>query len=143
MSNLFGQYSPVVPSNTTWQEQITFVDEDTKEPVDLTGLDVRSQIRTANPVAAAGVPTTDPLLELTTPDYYGTPPEWPVYEGWSIPDPTSGTMILVVPRDTFLPVLNPTNVKVKYVWDVVLVGADGTIQPIISGKPLFLPGTTF
>ena len=119
------------------------MDETSGAPVDLTGLSVCSQIRPASPVAAAGVPTTDPLLELTTPDYYATAPEWPVYEGWSIPEPTSGTMVLVVPRDTFLPLLNPTNVKVKYVWDVVVKAADGTIQPIVSGKPLFLPGTTF
>jgi len=142
MANQFGSYSPVVPSNTTWQEQITFTDDD-GAPIDLTGLKVHSQIRVAAPVAAAGVPVTDPVLELTTTAFYGSPPAWPVYEGWSVPTPTNGTMNLNVPRDTFLPLLNPTNTKVKYVWDVVVVASDGTIQPIVNGKVVCLPGNTF
>lgn len=142
MATQFGSYSPVVPSNTSWQETITLQDED-NQPVDLTGLAVHAQLRIAVPVSAAGVPTTDPVLELTTADFYGSAPAWPVYEGWSIPTPTDGTLVLNVPRDTFLPLVNPTNTKVKLVWDVVLVGTDGTIQPVITGKCVFLPGVTY
>ena len=142
MATQFGSYSPVIPSNTTWQESIQLVDE-SQRPVDLTGLKVHAQIRPAVPVTAAGVPTANPILELTTPSYYSVAPAWPVYAGLSVPSPTNGTIILNVPRDTFLPLLNPTNVRTRLAWDIVLVAAVGTIQPVVNGKCIFLPGVTF
>lgn len=142
MATQFGSYSPVIPSNTSWQESIQLVDEN-QVAIDLTGLKIHAQLRTAVPVASAGVPATNPIMELTTAAYYGAAPAWPVYEGLSASTPTNGTIVLNVPRDTFLPVLNPTNSKVRYVWDIVLVAADGTIQPVISGKCIFTPGVTF
>lgn len=142
MATQFGSYSPVVPSNTTWQESITLQDQN-GVPVDLTGLKVHAQLRAIVPASAAGVPTTNPILELTTASFYVTAPAWPIYAGLSVPTPTNGTLVLNVPRDTFLPLINPTNIKVKLFWDVVLVGADGTIQPVVSGKCVFLPGVTW
>ena len=79
MANLFAEYSPEVPLGTTWEEQMLFVDED-GNPVDLSGYtEAHAQLRVEKfPVVSGGAPTTDPVLELTTPDAYGTPPAWPV-----------------------------------------------------------------
>lgn len=143
MARQYGTYSPNVPCNVTWEESIELLDVDLN-PIDLTGFDVRAQIHADEPVRDpdTGLATTPPLIELTTEGFYGAAPDWPISEGWSLPTPTNGTLVLRVPvSDLWL--LNPTNeAVVKTVWDVLLVNADGYAIPVVRGRPGFRGGRT-
>lgn len=141
MARQFGSYSPAVPLGVTWEESLTLQDE-TGAPIDLTGYAVRAQLSKAVPALAAGVATPAPVFELTTPGYYDVAPAWPVIEGFSIPDPTNGTILLAVSAaDTWL--ASPSNAKAKYVWDIRLVNSEtGYAIPVVSGGVAFLPART-
>lgn len=143
MASQFGSYSPAVPLNTTWQETITMMQSDGVTPIDLTGLSVHAQLRTIVPVSVAGVPTTVPVLELTTAGFYSSAPAWPVYAGFSVPTPANGTILLNVPQSNFSTLVSPTNAKVKLAWDIKLVDKiTGFVQPAVSGKVVFLSAVT-
>ncbi len=139
MARDYGDYAPTVPVNVTWEETIVLADEN-DDPIDLTNYHARSQIYAGEPVrdADTGLAVSPPLLELTTTDYYTVVPDWPVYEGWSIPTPTNGAMLLAVPVAQ-LWLLNPTNARqVRAVWDVLLVNkATGYAIPVVKGRPIF------
>ena len=141
MARQFGNYSPAVPLGVTWEESLVLEDE-AGTPIDLTGYDVRAQLRLAVPAVAAGVADTDPVLELTTAGYYGTPPAWPVVQGFTVPEPTNGTIVLTVPAsDTWT--ISPTNAKRKLVWDMRLVNkATGYAIPVVQGAVSALPART-
>jgi hypothetical protein len=141
MANTFGSYSPIVPLGTNWQESISLVDAN-GAPIDLTGLKVHAQLRALVPVAAAFVPTTVPILELTTPSFYTVLPSWPVRASFSIGTPTLGVITLNCAPD-YSAIVSPLNAKVKLYWEIRLVAADGTVQPVVSGKVVFLPAVTF
>lgn len=141
MARQFGQYSPSVPLGTTWEESILLEDE-LEAPIDLTGYSVRAQLRTAIPETSGGAATTDPLLEITTAGYYGTPPAWPVVEGFSVPTPANGTLLLALAPNDYTDVVSPSNAKTKLVWDVRLVNGSGYTIPVVNGKPTFLPRVT-
>jgi len=141
MARSFGEYSPAVPLGVTWEESILLEDEN-GSPVDLTGYDVRAQLRAVVPVVAAGVPLTYPVMEITTAGYYGTAPAWPVVEAFTIADPTDGTITLRVDVDD-LDAISPSNAKAKLLWSIVLVNKNtGYAIPLVTGKPVFLPATT-
>ena len=150
MARLFGSYSPDVPLDLSWNESITLEDS-TGTAIDLTGFAVRAQLRAVVPLLdpMTELPTTAPLLELTTPGYYGpTPPEvpvptWPYYEGFTVPTPTNGTILLAVPPGSFSAAVSPTNVKTKLYWDIRLANVStGYTIPVVSGKVVFLPAVT-
>lgn len=143
MARQFGSYSPAVPLGLTWEESILLEDED-HTPVDLTGYAVRAQLRDAVPVVddVSGEPIDEPVIELTTAGYYAVMPEWPVVEGFTVPTPANGTLLLAVPApETWL--ASADNAKRKLVWDVRLVNPDtGYAIPVVSGKVTFLPAVT-
>lgn len=141
MARQFGSYSPVVPLGTTWEESIVLEDEH-GTPIDLTGYQVRAQLRATIPTLASGSPTTQPIFELTTAGYYATAPAWPVIEGFSVPTPTNGTILLLAPAAQFTPLASPTNAKTKLVWDIRLVNGSGYTIPVVSGAVVFLPART-
>ena len=141
MALLFGSYSPVVPLDTSWQETIQLLQPDGVTPVDLTGYAVRAQLRPLVPASSNGVPTTNPVVEFTTPGYYVSPPAWPVVTGFSIPTPTNGTFYLSVTSAQYSTLVSPTNAKVKLYWDIKLVNGS-YIQPVVSGKVVFMPAVT-
>jgi hypothetical protein len=151
MEKRFGQYSTTVPMALTWVEQITlYQDEEQTMPVDLTGLAARAQLRLTkctyvDPIAGA----PNPVLELTTPNYYGpTPPEvpvpaWPVLAVLSIPTPANGTILLDALKSQYVRYLSPTNAKVKYYWQIVLVNQETLdYAPVVEGAVVLLPATT-
>lgn len=143
MAATYGSYSPVVPLDTTWQETIQLLQADGVTPVDLTGLDVRIQLRTAVPTVAGAVQTPAPTLEFTTPGYYSVAPVWPKYEDVSIPTPTNGTILLNADTSHFSGLVSPTNAKVKLYWEVKLVNkTTDFIQPVVNGKVVFLSAVT-
>lgn len=141
MARQFGTYSPCVPLGITWEESLVLEDE-TGAPIDLTGYAVRAQLRDAIPVVAGGMAATDPVLELTTAEYYTTLPTWPVVEGFSVPTPADGTILLAVPGpDTWA--ASPTNARRKLVWDVRLVNkTTGYSIPVVQGSVLMLQART-
>lgn len=143
MARQFGSYSPVVPLGLTWEESLSLEDE-TGVPVDLTGYSVRAQLRADVPAVdpVTGVAGTEPLMEITTAGYYSATPAWPVVEGFSIPSPTSGTILLAVPAASTL-ICSPNNTKQKLVWDVRLVNKSTSYAiPVVTGKVLLLPRVT-
>lgn len=143
MAATYGSYSPVVPLDITWQETIQLLQPNGATPVDLTGLDVRIQLRSAVPTVAGSVQTPTPTLEFTTPGYYGVAPAWPKYEDVTIPSPTNGTIILNADSTHFSAIVSPTNAKVKMYWEIKLVNKiTGYIQPVVNGKVVFLPAVT-
>jgi len=143
MARTPGSYSPAVPLGVTWEETIILEDED-GVAIDLTGYDVRCQLRAAISLRDEDteIGVDDPLFELTTPDWYVSPPDWPVFEAWSIPAPANGTLLLSV--DTAdLWTASPTNEKVKLYWSILLVNpATLYALPVVIGKPSFLPQGT-
>lgn len=141
MARQFGTYSPSVPLGITWEESL-MLDDEVGAPVDLTGYAVRAQLRDAVPVVASGVAAADPVLELTTAGYYATPPAWPVVEGFSVPTPANGTILLAVPAaETWT--ASPTNARRKLVWDVRLVNkTTGYSIPVVQGSVLLLQART-
>lgn len=141
MARQFGTYSPSVPLGITWEESLLLEDE-TGAAIDLTGYAVRAQLRDAVPAVAAGVAATDPVLELTTAGYYATLPAWPVVEGFSVPTPTNGTILLAVSSvDTWTG--SPTNARRKLVWDVRLVNTSTDYSiPVVQGSVLMLQART-
>jgi hypothetical protein len=143
MARNYGSYSPVIPVNVAWEESIELTDED-DVAIDLTGYDVRAQIYADYPVRDpdTGLAETEPVLELTTADYYAVAPAWPVVEGWSVPTPTNGILLLqVLVEDLWQ--LNETNQRrIQYVWDVQLVNDAGYSIPVVSGKPIVKRGVT-
>jgi hypothetical protein len=143
MARQFGSYSPAVPLGLTWEETLVLTD-DAGTAIDLTGYAVRAQLRDEVPVVddVSGEPLTDPVMELTSAGYYATAPAWPVVEGFSIPTPADGTMLLAVPADDTW-TLSPDNAKRKLVWDVRLVNPDtGYAIPVVQGKVTLLPART-
>lgn len=141
MARQFGTYSPSVPLGITWEESLVLQDE-AGVPIDLTGYAVRAQLRDAAPVVAGGVAASAPVLELTTAGYYATLPAWPVVEGFNVPTPANGTILLAVsPADTWL--ASPTNARRKLVWDVRLVNkTTGYAVPVVQGSVLLLQAKT-
>jgi len=143
MAREFAEYSPEVPLNTTWEEQMLFLQEN-GEPVDLSGYTIaHAQLRLEKLVvtdATNGVPTTQPILELTTEDAYPSPPAWPVAEAITLGG-TAGTIDTKV-NVADLRLASPTNAKVKPYWQLVLVGEDDYRIPIVEGRPTLLPGVT-
>lgn len=147
MARRFGSYSPVVPLGLTWEEFLTLYEDDGVTPVNLTGYDVRAQFWPAsvkNPVLAAGVPTSNPVFELTTADSYGTPPAWPVLEAYTFheDDPLTGGIDQLVDKDD-LWLASPTNVKVKLFFSMVLWNPDTNYAiPVVEGYGTFLAART-
>lgn len=139
MARTFGEYSPAVQLGVTWEESIVIEDE-TFAAVDLTGYSAYAQLRAVVPATdpVTGDATTDPVLELTTPGYYGTPPAWPTFEALSIPAPTDGTILLRLDVDD-LWTASPANAKRKLVWSIVLVNTiTGYAIPVVQGKVIVL-----
>jgi hypothetical protein len=143
MARQFGSYSPAVPLGLTWEESLA-LEDDNGAAIDLTGYAVRAQLRDAVPVVddVSGQPLTDPVLEITTAVYYSTMPAWTVVQGFSVPTPTNGTILLAVPApDTWM--TSRDNAKRKLVWDVRLVNkTTGYAIPVVSGKVSMLPAVT-
>lgn len=143
MARQFGSYSPAVPLGITWEESLVLEDE-SGAAIDLTGYAVRAQLRDAVPVVddLSGEAVTDPVIEVTTPGYYTDPPAWPLVEGFSVPTPADGTILLTVaPDDTWK--CSPDNAKRKLVWDIRLVNTITAYAiPVVSGKVSMLPGVT-
>lgn len=140
MAREFGAYSPAVPLGVTWEESIGLDDED-GNPIDITGYSAYAQMRSEVPVLdpATGNPTTTPVLELTTVHLHATPPDWPVVEALTIPNPTDGTILLRVDVDD-LWTASPDNSKAKLVWSIVLVNTSTDYAiPVVQGKVTFLP----
>lgn len=141
MARSFGSYSPAVPLGVTWEETLVLEDAD-GTPIDLTGYAVHAQLRAVVPGRASGVATTDPVLELTSADFYATPPSWPVVEGLEIATPANGTITLSV-ATADLWTASPDNAKRKLYWSIVLVNPDTTYAiPVVQGKVSFLPART-
>ena len=144
MAREFGGYSPAVPLGVTWEESILLEDE-SGAAVDLTGYDVRAQLRAIVPGRAEGVATSNPILELTTVGFYDSAPAWPVVEGLAIPTPANGTITLKVDVDD-LWTLSPSNAKAKLIWSIVLIDEDvdepDYVLPVVQGKVIVLPAKT-
>ena len=143
MARQFGSYSPAVPLGLTWEETLVLEDE-AGTPIDLTGYAVRAQLREAVPVVdpLTGLPLDVPVLEVTTAGYYAVMPAWAVVEGFSVPTPADGTILLAVPApETWT--ASADNTKRKLVWDVRLVNpATDYAVPVVNGKVTLLPGVT-
>ncbi|GEM_PF-4461266 len=143
MARQFGNYSPAVPLGVTWEESLQILD-DANLPVDLTGYAVRAQLRESAPLvdAVSGTPISDPIFEITSTGFYAVSPVWPVVEGFSVPVPSNGTILLsVAGADTWKG--SPTNIKTKLRWSLVLVNPVTKYAiPVVSGKVAFLPADT-
>lgn len=143
MARQFGSYSPIVPLGVTWEESIELADEN-GDAIDITGYAVRAQLREAIPEVDpdTGAALAVPVLELTTASYYATAPTWPVFEAFTVPTPTNGTILLTVEAgDTWTG--SPDNAKRKLVWDIRLVNpSTGYAIPVVLGKVTFTPART-
>lgn len=131
MARTFGEYSPVVPLGTTWEESLVLADED-GVPLDLTGYEARAQLRTRKDAPGA------PVFELSS---EGAEPTMFVQ-----PDAVVGLLTILVPR-TQVSTLSPTNTKRKLVWDIELYipgvgGEDDYVIPCVEGKVILLPRAT-
>lgn len=131
MARTFGEYSPVVPLGTTWEESLVLADED-GTPLDLTGYEARAQLRTS--AAAPGAP----VFELSS---EGADPALAVQPGGVL-----GLLTILVPR-TQVSALSPTNAKRKLAWDIELYipgvgGEDDYVIPCVQGKVNLLPRVT-
>lgn len=144
MARQFGSYSPSWPLGTTLEEVLLFQQED-GAPVDLTGCQVRMQIREAVPVRDpdTGQGEDDPVLELVS-DAYATPPAWPVLVALQVgqADPSDGTILLKIdPDDSWT--LSPDNSRRKLVYDIEILDTDsGDVLPLVQGKITTLPRRT-
>jgi hypothetical protein len=148
MARQFGEpYSPHVSLALTWTETFQLFDDEAEtEPTNLTDLFVRAQLRAEKDPA---IDTTqdppvipDPVLEITTAGYYDPPPEWPVIEGFTIASPpTNGTIDLLCDIVAIRAAVSPTNAKVRLYWEVVITDKT-TSEPVLRGKPIFLPAVT-
>jgi hypothetical protein len=140
MARQFGAYSPKVPLGTTWEESLVLEDAD-GNVIDLTGYDVVAQLHTSPPSrneeTGAG---SEPVLEITTAGFYDTPEDY-VVEGFSVPDPDDGTILLLVAPEDFWRV-SPANRRAKLVWSIMLVNDVGYTIPVVAGKVAFLPNNT-
>lgn len=142
MASEFAEYSPEVPLGVTWEEQMLFTDED-GEPVDLSGYTrAHAQLRIEKYVVTDddGVPTTDPILEITTAGAYPVPPDWPVAAGFTLGG-IAGTIVQKVDV-VDLRKSSPTNAKRKPYWELVLIGADDYRIPILKGVVVLSPAGT-
>lgn len=143
MASEFAEYSPEVPLGVTWEEQMLFLDED-GNPVDLSNYTrAHAQLRLEKNVvtdASTGVPTTQPILEITTVDAYSPLPDWPVAEGFVLGG-IAGTITEKV-NVADLRRASPTNAKVKPYWELVLIGADDYRIPILRGVVVLTPANT-
>lgn len=136
---IYGAYSPKVTLGATWREDITFV-QSNGVPLDLTGAHVVAHLHAVMPARDAGSPSPAPTLELTTPGFRAEPPAFPSFEGWSIPVPESGRILLAVPPGE-LWVVSPANRRAKMRWSVMAI-VGGEVIPIVQGRALFMPNTT-
>lgn len=137
MARQFGKYSPRVPLGTTWEEAMILEDAESN-PIDLTGYKVIAQLYYTDPLRdpTTGKPLEEPILEITTPGFHVEKPTYSV-EGFSIPDPTTGEILLTVDHNDFWHV-SPTNEYIEYVWAVMLVGVGDYRVPVIRGTVKFL-----
>lgn len=144
MARQFGTYSPSWPLGTTIEEVLRFQQED-GSPVDLTGCEVRMQIREAvperNPETGQGI--DDPIMELVS--ALPSPlPAWPVLQAIQVGaiDPEDGTILLKIdPDDSWT--LSPDNTKRKLVYDIeILDTGAGDVLPLVQGKITTLPRRT-
>ncbi len=131
MARTFGEYSPDVPLNTTWEEELVLADED-DVPLDLTGYEARAQLRTSKDAPGP------PVFSLSS---VGAGATLSVQPGGQI-----GLLALAVPR-TQVMALSPNNAKRKLVWDIELYipgtgGADDYVIPAVQGKVNLLPRAT-
>jgi len=144
MAREFGTYNVTVPMGVTWEESITLTDAN-GVAINLTGYDIRAQIRTERRPERdddTGLAVNDPVMEITTVDYYDSDPAWTLVEGFVNDDPTSGTFTMTVAAvDTWG--LSPDNSKLKLYWDIRLVNTvTGYSIPVVAGSVTALPGTT-
>jgi hypothetical protein len=115
MARTFATFSPRVSIACTWEESLTFLDED-RNPVDLTGYVVEAQIRATLTSASA--------LNLTS--------------EWTIPTPTDGTIVLEVAPEDFKALLPAALKKKKYLWAIVLRRTDDDYRiPLAKGSVTF------
>jgi hypothetical protein len=144
MARTFGSYGPAVPLGVTWEESLQLTDED-GTPIDISGYDVRSQFYVEKAPEADAVThkaLNDPVFELTTPDWYVVAPAWPVFEVWSIPTPTNGTLLFALDVAS-LWTASPDNTKRKLYWSIVLVNPDTLYAiPVVRGAVTLLPAGT-
>lgn len=144
MAREFGRYSPNVSMAINWEETFQlFEDEAETTPLNITGFDVRAQIRTTkNPVLVSDV-APNPLLELTTAGYYASPPGWPVVEAFDVVDEANGIITLNALKASIRQYVSPTNAKKVLFWQVLLVNKDtGEDAPVVAGRPKFNPAIT-
>lgn len=110
-----------VVRGATWEDSITYLEDDGFTPFDATGFEARMQVRT---LAGEYGTTTDStlMLELTTADVLS----------WENDDPLTGKLLIeVVPEDHA--VLNPNNArKVKYALWLELY------QPAVGEEPEYV-----
>jgi hypothetical protein len=123
MARTFGEYSPVVPLGTTWEEQIYLDDED-GQPLDLTGYEARAQLRTS--VLDVGAPA----LELSS---LGVAPTLFVQRAGVV------GLVEVAVQVPAVNALSPDWTKRKFVWDIELYipgsgGAPDYVIPCVTGK---------
>lgn len=144
MAREFGRYSPNVSMAINWEETFQlFEDEAETTPLDITGFDVRAQIRTTkDPVVVSGV-APNPLLEITTAGFYSPPPAWPVIEAFEVVDEANGIISLNASKLDIRQYVSPTNAKKVLFWEILLVNKDtGADAPVVRGRPKFNPATT-
>lgn len=141
MARQFGSYSPVVPLGVTWEEELILTDEN-DAPVDLTAYAVRAQFWEEVPEIDpdTGLPTVDPVFELTTADWYDPAPEWDVFDDVVVTAVEGKIMWAVAVEDLWT--ASPDNVKRKLVWSLILVKDDGYAIPAVQGATTFLPART-
>lgn len=141
MARQFGNYSPKVPLGTTWEESLVLEDFN-GDPIDLTGYDVVAQLHLVFPARdpSTGALLDEPLLEITTPGFHVTPPDYSV-EGFSVPTPADGTILLSLAPDVVWS-LSPSNSKQKLFWSVLLVNDVGYTIPVVTGKVTMLTNAT-
>ncbi len=118
MAKAFGSYSPCVFLSVNWTETIQlFTDPNSTSPMDITGFAVRAQLRPTNtplidPIT--GIPA--PVLELTTPSFYMSPPAYPVLPAFTIIDAPNGIIGLEVNADDIIANVSATSAPQFLFW---------------------------
>jgi hypothetical protein len=124
MGVVFASVKPIrIVRGTRWQDQVQLVDENTGDPVDLSGITslrmcVRSDIN--GPV----------ILELAV----GT--------GLAIANPLLGLVDIDVSSEETLSFPAANNGRAKYVFDALIERAAGEFEPAFAGKVTVLPSIT-
>lgn len=140
MAEEFGDYEINVPLGADWVETLTRKTNNIAD--DLTGKACTLQVYESVPVrdATTGLITPDPIVEITTPDYYGGSPaqNWPTFDRITALT-TNGIITMRVPVSEVW-VLSPVNAKRTLYYAMVLVDeGDGSVTPVVRGRLSTVP----